>query len=155
MLIRSNGSPETVVKHSCRLCLITMVLSETIEGINKDKCLKMAVIHDLPEILDGDAYRLGLSKQVDRHAQERAALNKLVEPLRKDTAAEITGLWLEFEEGITQEARLVRLIDRLEVLIQRNESWISKWSDLDKQIQYGPATMQSEHWGFLGNSLCK
>jgi len=146
---KSNGLPETVAEHSWRLCLMTLVLSETIEGIDRCKCLKMALIHDLPEIIAGDAYRLDLEKQAGRQEKERAALEKLVAHLAEDTAGEITGLWLEFEEGSTREARLVRLIDRLEVLVQHNESDIGKWSELEKRIQYGLAEKHAERYGFL------
>ncbi len=146
---KSSGFQETVAEHSWRLCLMTMVLSRTIEGVDNYKCLKMALIHDLPEIFVGDAYRLDLKKQLGRHDEERAALEKLVRLLSESTAEEVTGLWLEFEEGLTSEARVVRLIDRLEVLIQHNESDISRWSDLEKQIQYGLAEKHSERFGFL------
>ena len=146
---KSNGLQETVAEHSWRLCLMTLVLSETIEGIDRFKCLKMALIHDLPEIVAGDAYRLDLEKQAGRHEKEKAALEKLLGLVSEGIAGEITGLWLEFEGGKTQEARLVRLIDRLEVLVQHNESDIGKWSELEKRIQYGLAEKHAERYGFL------
>jgi putative hydrolase of HD superfamily len=146
---KSNGQRESVAEHSWRLCLMTMFLSETIEGIDRNKCLKMALIHDLPEIFAGDAYRLDLKKQAGRHDKERAALEKLVKLLAEGTAGELTQLWLEFEEGTTGEARLVRLIDRLEVLVQHNESDLGKWSELEMQIQYGLAAKHAERYGFM------
>ena len=146
---KSSGSPETVAEHSWRLCLMIMILSETIEDIDRDKCLKMALIHDLPEVFAGDAYRLDLKLQAGRHDKERAALEELVKLVPQSCAQEITGLWLEFEEGRTREARLVRLIDRLEVLVQHNESDIANWSDLEKQIQYGLAEKHAERYGFF------
>jgi putative hydrolase of HD superfamily len=146
---KSNGLQETVAEHSWRLCLMTLVLSETIEEIDRDKCLKMALIHDLPEIFAGDTYRLDLEKQAGMREREKVAMEKLVKRIPEGTAREITGLWFEFEEGSTRKARLVRLIDRLEVLIQHNESDISKWNDLEKQIQYGLAEKHAERYGFL------
>lgn len=146
---KSNGLQESVAEHSWRLCLMTMVFTENIEDIDRDKCLKMALIHDLPEIFAGDVPRLDLEKQKGRHEIEKAALEKLVKLLPKGTAKKITDLWLEFEEGITMEARLVRLIDRLEILIQHNEADISNWDDLEKEIQYGLAEKHAERYGFL------
>ena len=96
---KSNGLPESVAEHSWRLCLMTMLLSETIEDIDRNKCLKMALIHDLPEVFAGDAYRLDLEKQAGRHDQERVALGKLVKLLEEGAANEVTKLWQEFEEG--------------------------------------------------------
>jgi putative hydrolases of HD superfamily len=146
---KSNGTHETVAEHSWRLCLMTSLFSGTIDGIDGNKCLKMALVHDLPEIFAGDAYRLDVKEQIGLHEKEAAALETLVTLLPKDTGEEITGLWLEFEDGKTAEARLVRLLDRLEVLVQHNESQVSKWSDIEKQIQYGLAEKHAGRYGFL------
>jgi putative hydrolases of HD superfamily len=146
---KSNGLQETVAEHSWRLCLMTLVLSEQIEKIDRDRCIKMALIHDLPEIFAGDTYRLDLEKQAGMHDREKAAMERLVKLFPRDVSKEINSLWLEFEEGTTREARLVRLIDRLEVLIQHNESDIGKWSDVEKQIQYGLAEKHAERYGYL------
>jgi putative hydrolases of HD superfamily len=146
---KSNGLPETVAEHSWRLCLMTLVLSENIDCIDRDKCLKMALIHDLPEALVGDAYRLDPEAQVGRHEIERKALTGLVKLLPGSSADEITALWLEFEKRQTREAKFVWLLDRLEVLIQHNESAVSNWSDLEKQVQYGLAEKHADRCGFL------
>ncbi len=146
---KSSGSQESVAEHSWRLCLMTMVLSESIKDIDATKSIKMALVHDLPEVFAGDVWRLDLDRQKGRHESEKAALDKLTGLLPESPAQEITSLWLEFEEGITREARLVRLIDRLEVLVQHNEADISKWDNLEKEIQYGLAEKHAERYGFL------
>ena len=146
---KSNGSRETVAEHSWRLSLMTMALSGAIEGIDLDRCIKMAMIHDLPEAYAGDVYRLDPEKQAGRHDIEKAALQRLASMVAKTASQELTSLWFEFEEGKTREARLVRLIDRLEVLVQHNESDLSKWSDTERQIQYGLAEKHAEKYGFL------
>lgn len=146
---KSDGSRETVAEHTWRVSLMTMTLSGTIEGIDRDKCVRMAIVHDLPEVYAGDAYRLDPEQQSGRHETEKAALGKLMKLIGVATSAEITTLWLEFEEGTTMEARLVRLIDRLEVLVQHNESDVSKWSETERQIQYGLAEKHADKYGFL------
>ncbi len=146
---KSNGSRETVAEHSWRLSLMTMTLSGTVEGVDRDKCIKMAIVHDLPEVYSGDVYRLDLERQVGRHDIEKDALERLTGLVTRAVSRELTSLWLEFEEGITKEARMVRLIDRLEVLVQHNESDVSKWSETEKQIQYGLAEKHAEKFGFL------
>jgi putative hydrolases of HD superfamily len=146
---KSSGAQESVAEHSWRLCLMTLALSMTVEGIERDKCLRMALIHDLPEIYAGDVSRLDLAAQADRHDREQAALERLNTMVARDIAEELSRLWSEFEEGKSAEARLVRLLDRLEVLIQHNESDIATWSDLEKEIQYGLAEKHAERYGFL------
>ena len=148
---KSNGTHETVAEHSWRLCLMVMVLSETVESIDRDKCIRMALIHDLPEVYAGDAYRLDVKAQAGRHATEQGALESLLRLVPEAAAEEIASLWLEFEEGKTREARLVRLVDRLEVLVQHNESEVHQWNDVERQIQYGLAGKHSERYGFLSD----
>jgi len=64
---------------------------------------------------------------------------------------EIMSLWLEFEEMKTDEARLVNLIDRLEVLIQHNETDISNWNNLEKNIHYGLASRHARKYDYLSD----
>lgn len=146
---KSNGLSDTVAEHSWRVCFMTLVLSGSVPGIDRDKCLQIALIHDLPEVYAGDAYRLDLNAQAGRHDLEKTSLEDLVALVPGSTAEEILRLWQEFEAGTSPEARFVRLLDRLEVLIQHNESGVERWNDLEKQIQYGLAEKHAERYGFL------
>jgi putative hydrolases of HD superfamily len=124
-------------------------LSDGAAGINHDKCLKMALIHDLPEIFAGDSYQLDLTKHAGKHERETEAMARLRKLLPENTGNEIIGLWSEFEDGKTPEARFIRLLDRLEVLIQHNEADISTWTEKEIAIHYGLAAMHAERFGFL------
>jgi len=147
----SGNRRESVAEHCWRLSLMILVLSENIPVIDKAKCLKMAVIHDLPEVFEGDSYRLDLDKQDGIFDREKAALVKLLHLLQASSGTEIMSLWLEFEAEKTAEARFVKLIDRLEVLIQHNESDISTWTDIEKSIHYGLAAKHAERYGYLAD----
>ena len=46
--------PESVADHSYRTALITMVFSDTL-GLDTGKALRLALLHDLPEAIVGDA----------------------------------------------------------------------------------------------------
>jgi putative hydrolases of HD superfamily len=125
------------------------VFADSLKGINRDRCLKMALIHDLPEIYAGDTYQLDVTNHDGKHEREQEAITRLCKLLPQNTGAEIMELWSEFEEGKTSVARLVRLLDRLEVIIQHNESDISTWTGKEVEIQYGLAAMHAERFGFL------
>ena len=140
---------ESVAEHSWRLCLMTEVLSSGIHGLFRDKCLKMALIHDLPEIIAGDSYQLDLIKRAGKYEREKEAISRLAHLLPEDTGKEFIDLWVEFEQGETPEARFVRLLDRLEVLIQHNEAGIPTWVQEEKDIHYGMAAMHAARWGYL------
>ena len=46
-------NPESVAEHSYQLCVMTMVLADQL-GVDREKLVKMAIIHDLGEIFTGD-----------------------------------------------------------------------------------------------------
>ncbi|KAG5438151.1 hypothetical protein PCANB_003002 [Pneumocystis canis] len=45
-------NPESIASHIYRVSIISMLC--TISSINRDKCIKMALIHDMAESLVGD-----------------------------------------------------------------------------------------------------
>jgi len=142
---------ESVAEHSWRFCLMVLILGKNIPDIDNEKCLKMALIHDLPEIFEGDSYRLDLEKQTGKQERETAALEKLLQLVPAYDGDEIRELWMEFEEGTTADARFVRLIDRLEVLVQHNEADLNTWADLEKRLHWGLAAKHAAKYGFLAD----
>jgi putative hydrolase of HD superfamily len=128
---------------------MALLLSDKLENIDKNKCLRMALVHDLCEVFAGDINRLDLSKQKGKFTREKESIEKLIQLLPNDTGKEILELWLEFEEGNTPETRFVKLIDSLEVLIQHNEADINTWSETEKSLNYGLAKQHAEKYGFL------
>ena len=46
-------NPESVAEHSFQLCVMAMVFADQL-GVDREKLIKMAIIHDLGEILTGD-----------------------------------------------------------------------------------------------------
>jgi putative hydrolases of HD superfamily len=146
---KSSGLQESVAEHSWRLCLMALILSDKVENIDKNKCLRMALVHDLCEVFAGDINRLDLSKQKGKYTREKESIEKLIKLLPNDIAKEILELWLEFEEGNTPETKFVKLIDSLEVLIQHNEADINTWSETEKSLHYGLAKQHAEKYGFL------
>lgn len=108
--------PESVADHSYRTALITMLFSDSL-GLDTGKAMRLALLHDLPEAIVGDAMpeeRSGARKT----DVETKAMEELTSELPKDLAAIYRGAWREFEEGRSEEARLVRQVDKLEMAIQ-------------------------------------
>jgi putative hydrolases of HD superfamily len=51
---------ESVADHSWRLAMLVILLEKQFsQNINLEKAIKIALIHDIPEILSGDASPLG------------------------------------------------------------------------------------------------
>lgn len=118
-LKRKIESPESVGDHTFRLCLFALVLcQQQAQDLDRRKCLEMALVHDLAESIVGDiAPHHGVSQHAKFEA-EKSAMMQLCEIL-EDNA--ILDLWLEYEAGTTEEARLVRDLDVLETALQAVE----------------------------------
>jgi putative hydrolase of HD superfamily len=108
--------PESVADHSYRTALMAMVLSDS-RGLDTAKAVRLALLHDLPEALVGDAMpeeRSGASKA----AVETKAMEKLLDALPPEVRSLYRDAWSEFLGGKTEEARLVRQLDKLEMAMQ-------------------------------------
>jgi putative hydrolase of HD superfamily len=116
---RGVPAPESVADHSHGTAIVALLLLERIsEPLDRAKVLAMAVLHDLPECEIGD-----LTTAAVRHlpagaktAAEASAMAELLDGLPFDESWR--GIWREYVDQGSPEARLVRDADRLEMLLQ-------------------------------------
>jgi len=113
-------SPESVAEHSYQLCVMAMVLADQL-GVDREKLIKMAIIHDLGEIFTGDIVWVRgniIDIEKRRKKEEIEALG--IEKIFKDTskAAEYKAIFEEMVERKTREADIFWQIDKLEMAIQ-------------------------------------
>ncbi|WP_194848402.1 HD domain-containing protein [Candidatus Neptunochlamydia vexilliferae] len=132
----SEDTNESVADHCWRVGLMVILLSPYLDKkIGLEKTIKMALIHDLAEIITGDSpYFLYEGNQVmaqEKHEKEYAAMKSLIGELPADVGKEIIDLWSEFEEQSSYEARFVLALDKMEAQIQHNEAPIHNWNDYD------------------------
>jgi len=110
--------PESVADHSFRTTLLAMVLSDQM-GLDTEKVVRMALIHDLAESKTGD---LTPRQKPDDHSEnESNAMAEMLSLLPRGIGARYMGLWEEYEAQKTPEARLVHNADRIEMLVQALE----------------------------------
>jgi len=109
-------NPESVADHSYRTALMTMVISDS-RGLDTGRALRLALLHDLPEAVVGDAMPEERSGGV-KTAVETKAMEGLLSDLPPEVRSLYHDAWLEFLEGKTEEALLVRQLDKLEMAIQ-------------------------------------
>jgi putative hydrolases of HD superfamily len=120
-VMREVPDPESVADHSWRITLMAMVAAFSDE-VNTDKCIKMALVHDLAEAAVGDITpHCGVS-DTDKHQMELNAITKMTSMLGASMGSEdILSLWKEYEEGSSEEAKLVKDMDKLEMILQAQE----------------------------------
>ncbi len=109
---------ENDAEHSFSLALFTAILAEYAnEPIDVFKTMKMVLVHDIVEIDAGDTYcydEEGAKTKADR---EKNAADRLFGLLPEEQEEEFRGLWEEFEERKTPEARFAAVMDRIQPLL--------------------------------------
>jgi len=106
---------ENDAEHSWHVALAAMVLSEHCNETELDlaRVLRMLLVHDLVEIDAGDTpvYDEGAAR--DKVEREQQAARRIFGMLPSGQRSELQGLWEEFEERESPEARFAAAIDRL------------------------------------------
>ena len=122
-------SVESVAEHSFRIALMAFVFGTQEEkteddddGLDVQKLVTLALVHDISECIVGDITpHCGVTKE-EKNRLEVEAMRTLKETLGSDMGGEtIERLWLEYENGSSREARVVKELDKLEMLLQASE----------------------------------
>ncbi len=128
--------PESVAEHAFRAAFLAMVLSD-LAGLDSGKAMRMALLDDLPEAITGDLTpeekaRMGAEEALRK---EEEALGEILSSLPPRLRDFYLGLWREGQRGESQEARLVRDADKLEMALQAFEYWERGWP-LEGSIEF-------------------
>lgn len=128
----SSSRQESVAEHVWRTSLMALLIFPHLnEKIDLFKSLKMVIIHDLVEIETGDT-PVFMQEAHDTSQNELQAIDKIRELIGGPVGEEIHGLWHEFNEKKTLEARFVYALDKLEANLQHNESDECTWNQEDR-----------------------
>lgn len=130
---------ENDAEHSWHGAMAALVLSPLLPtGIDAHRIGRMMLVHDLGEIDTGDI--LVYAKDEAKAAvEERTCLERILGILPESSRQEIRDLWIEFEEGITPEARAAQAIDRmlpcLENLASQGAAWKTHGVTLEQSLK--------------------
>ena len=110
----------------------------------------MITVHDLVEAIAGDVpfFETGERKAMKRQ-RELEAIEEIRASLPAETGELVAGLWHEFEDRTTPEARFAVAIDNLEVQIQHNLADLSTWLPLEHDLVYTKMDRPCAHDAFL------
>lgn len=117
----SDGRHESVAEHTWRLCLMATVFESYFADVDFARLVKICIIHDLGEALNGDIPAPEQAGRPDKAADERRDLMTLLEPLPPQPRDEIAALWDEYEAAASLEARLAKGLDKLETILQHTQ----------------------------------
>ncbi|XP_077601170.1 5'-deoxynucleotidase HDDC2 isoform X2 [Stigmatopora nigra] len=111
--------PESVSDHMYRMALMSLLIKDP--TVDKDKCIKLALVHDMAECIVGDLTPSDNVSKEEKHRREEAAMQQLKSLIPESLGKEIFALWEEYEHRISAEAKLVKEFDRLEMILQAHE----------------------------------
>lgn len=112
---------ESIADHMYRMA-VTCMLCPVEMGLDKDRCVKLALVHDMAEALVGDITPPDNVPKDEKYRRELESMTyiceQLLRPMSAAIADEFMGLWTEYETGETREALFVKDVDKFELLVQ-------------------------------------
>ena len=142
----SKGRTESVAEHSWRISLMAFLLRHEFPELDMDKVVDMCLIHDLGECFTGDIPTF-LKTSVDRETED-SLLDQWVNSLPAEVSSDLSALYREMEAQETMEAKVYKAMDKLEAVIQHNESPLYTWSDNEYELNktYAFDTVVFSEW---------
>ena len=142
----SSGRHESVAEHSWRIALMAMLIGPEFPEADMNRVIRMCLIHDLGEAFTGDIPTF--DKTAADTDQEDALFAQWVQTLPEETKLEFSGLLAEMNAQETPEAHIYKALDKMEAVIQHNESDIATWIPLeyDLQLRYGAENVKFSPW---------
>lgn len=128
----SNGRTESVAEHSWRIALMAFLLKHEFPDTDIGRVTDMCLIHDLGECFTGDIPTF-VKTDGDR-ATEDTLLGRWISGLPPEIGEDMARLYAEMDAQQTKEAKLYKALDKLEALIQHNESPLDTWSENEFEL---------------------
>jgi putative hydrolase of HD superfamily len=125
---------------------MAFLLKHEFKDVDINKVVDMSLIHDLGECFTGDIPTF-IKTDEDRNVED-TLLNKWVKSLPTEVSEDLMSLYEEMEAQETKEAKLYKSLDKLEALIQHNESPLDTWSENEFELNktYAFDTVAYSDW---------
>ena len=107
---------ESVADHSYSTAMMSMILSD-LEGLDTEKIIKMALLHDLAESIIGDITPDKIKGTKKIYAENKAMI-QILENLPDNVSQQYIAIWDDFQKNSSKEANLLHEIDKLEMAFQ-------------------------------------
>jgi 5'-deoxynucleotidase YfbR-like HD superfamily hydrolase len=123
--VRENiPDPESVAEHTFRVCFLVLLLSKKLK-LDENRLLKMALVHDLEEVITGDPVTQRFRKDIGEHDEEREKniIRKILGEL--DNSDEIYRYWEEHlqenKPGASRNASILYQVGKIATVWQALE----------------------------------
>lgn len=121
---------ESVADHSFQVAIMAMSLAHKV-GVDQNKSVQMALIHDIGESVIGDVITERGGSKLQNHTQKQLDERNVVRHILNNAGMdEYLDIFDEYIANETPEAQFVRQLDKLEMAIQARRYEISSGIDL-------------------------
>lgn len=151
---------EDSAEHSWHFAVAAMALAPYAgEGVDIQRVIQMALIHDIVEIDAGDVMVYDLSARLAIHDQEVAAARRIFGLLPEPQRQQFHDLWLEYEAGETANAQFALMLDRIMPILMNlhndGQSWVENGIRLEQVLGRADfiAKINPELWQYLKQHL--
>lgn len=126
-VLRGVPEPESITEHSWHVGFLVWALGIRMPGLDLLRALEIALVHDLAEVRTGDLPRV--AKRYFAAGTQEAAEREVVDELLGPLGERAGELLAEYRAAETQEARLVKACDKLQLMIKvaAYERWGAGW----------------------------
>ena len=125
---------------------MALLLRNEFPDADINKVVNMCLIHDLGECFTGDIPTF--LKTDEERKNEDSLLQKWINSMPLEVANDLNTLFNEMEAQKTTEAKIYKALDKLEALIQHNESPLNTWSENEFELNktYAFDTVSFSGW---------
>lgn len=128
--LSQHGRNENDAEHAWHMAIMAYLLKEySNEPVDISKVILMCLIHDIVEIDAGDTYAYDEVNLKTQKEREDKAKERIFSLLPDDQKKILVGLFDEFEEGETAEAKYAKAMDNLQPLLLNNSNGGSDWKE--------------------------
>lgn len=107
-------NPESVAEHCFRSGIMAYVLAPQF-NLNADRCLKMALFHDICEYKVPDYTPADNIDKNQKRKEETEAMQELTVDLKN---SDLMDVWNEYENQLSPEAKFTKAVEALEMYFQ-------------------------------------
>ncbi|XP_078332414.1 5'-deoxynucleotidase HDDC2-like isoform X2 [Crassostrea virginica] len=120
-VLRQVKEPESVADHMYRMAVLSFLVDPASSGLNKDRCIKISLVHDLAECIVGDLTPQDNIPKTEKQQQEMAAMKHICSLVPEEVGKELFELWEDYEFQKSEEAKFVKDLDKFEMILQAHE----------------------------------
>ncbi|MCW7760675.1 HD domain-containing protein [Photorhabdus luminescens] len=150
-----NHRRENSAEHSWHFAIAAMSFAPYVKGVDIQRVIQMALIHDIVEIDAGDVMVYDLAAREAIHEQEIKAADRLFGLLPEPQKNHFMSLWQEYEAAESQDARFALTLDRLMPMLMnlynKGQSWVEDGIRFEQVISRNKfiADVYPELWQYL------